>query len=363
MNKIFNISSALLLTAILLLTAACSSDSSNDVQTPPTPNNPQEITLNPTVWQMMEGTRATTYDAGTLTRGSFTAAAYVANSTTAYISPVTVNYETGKWVFSDGKHYWPAEGNLDFFAYMPAEKPNYITSEPTYSVQSSTPQASFTCANIPMTYNATDPTAGQGSSLQEFIWGITIGQNKTNQGESGVTMKFRHPFARLRFQLAASHPDIIINSITFKNLKTGGTCTLNNTDIDATYYYKTSEWSDLTGSSNLVMTLAGKDSDGNWIAASENTFNSNPSSVVPIGGWGGEPATHQHVDLLVIPQTFAGEIEVNAGWNDWGDTPVAHTVSKTISAITWQPGKTYTYTFTISTDDLTVDINSYTEQW
>ncbi|MBQ6405250.1 MAG: fimbrillin family protein [Prevotella sp.] len=363
MNKIYNTSHVLLLTAILLLAAACSSDSSNDVQpSPNTPNTSQEISLIPTVWQMMEGTRAAFYEGGNIT-SSFTVAAYSANTTTAYISPVAVNYVTDKWSFSDGKHYWPASGNLDFFAYMPAEKPNYITSEPTYSVQSSTPQASFTCANIPMTYNATDPTAGQGSSLQEFIWGITIGQNKTNQGESGVTMKFRHPFARLRFQLAASHPDIIINSITFKNLKTGGTCTLNNTDIDATYYYKTSEWSDLTGSSNLVMTLAGKDSDGNWIAASVNTFNSNPSSVVPIGGWGGEPATHQYIDLLVIPQTFAGEIEVNAGWNDWGDTPVAHTVSKTISAITWQPGKTYTYTLTISTDDLTVDINSYTEQW
>ena len=368
MNKIYNTSHVLLLTAILLLTAACSSDSSNDVQPSPTSNTSQEISLVPTVWQMMEGTRAAFYKGGNIT-SSFTAAAYSANTTTAYISPVAVNYVTDKWSFSDGKHYWPASSNLDFFAYMPAEKPNYITSEPTYSVQSSTPQASFTCANIPMTYNATDPTAGQGSSLQEFIWGITIGQNKTNQGESGVTMKFRHPFARLRFQLAASHPDIIINSITFKNLKTGGTCTLNDTGKEDSYY-KTSAWSDLTGSSNLVMTLVSKDNDGNFVMTDANgninvdnaaKFHSNPTNVIPIGGYSG--GTHQYVDLLVIPQTFAGEIEVNAGWNDWGDTPVAHTVSKTISAIEWQPGKTYTYTFTISTDDLTVDINSYTEQW
>ena len=211
-----------------------------------------------------------------------------------------------------------------------------------------------------MTYDATDPAAGQGSSLQEFIWGITVGQDKTNQGASGVTMKFRHPFARLRFQLAASHPNIIINSITFKALKTGGTCTLNASEKEDNYY-KTSAWSDLTGSSDLVMTLAGKDNDGNWIAAYVNTFNSNPASVVPIGGY--ENSAHQYVDLLVIPQAFAGAIEVNASWNDWGDTPVPHTVSTTISAITWQPGKTYTYTFNISTDDLTVDINSYTEQW
>ena len=363
------INKAQLLMFCSLLLAGCSGDGDGrDV--PVSETDKTEIRLAADVWNVMEGTRATTIAGGTLTSGSFTASAYVGNTTTAYINSVQVDYVTDKWVWNDGKHYWPASGNLDFFAYMPAEKPNYITSEPTYSVQSSTPQASFTCANIPMTYNATDPTAGQGSSLQEFIWGITIGQNKTNQGESGVTMKFRHPFARLRFQLAASHPNIIINSITFKNLKTGGTCTLNNTDIDATYYYKTSEWSDLTGSSNLVMTLVSKDNDGNFVMTDANgniivdnaaKFYSNPTSVIPIGGYSGE--MHQYVDLLVIPQTFAGEIEVNAGWNDWGDSPVAHTVSKTISAITWQPGKTYTYTFTISTDDLTVDINSYTEQW
>jgi hypothetical protein len=245
---------------------------------------------------------------------------------------------------------------------MPATKPSYITG-PTYSIVESHPQASFTCT-LPMTYNAATPEADQGSSLQEFVWGLTIGQNKTDQGASGVTMKFRHPFARLKFQLAASHPNVQINSITFKKLKTGGTCTLNNTDIADTYYYTTSAWSSLTpaeGGSNLVMTLASKDNDDKWITAPVNTFNDNPASVVPIGGYSG--GVHQYVNLLVVPQTFAGEIEVNASWNDWGDTPVEHTVSTTIPAITWQPGYSYTYTFNISTDDLTVNVTNFTEQW
>jgi hypothetical protein len=376
MNKIFNISSTLLLTAILLLTAACSSDSSNDVQPSPTPNTSQEISLIPTVWQMMEGTRASFYNTGTISSGSFTAAAYVANSTTAYINPIQVNWNTSQWEWSDGKHYWPASGNLDFFAYMPKAdtKPSYITSGPTYSVVSSNPQAAFTCANLPMTYNLpTSTTAGQGSDLQEFVWGITVGQNKAGQGTSGVTMKFRHPFARLRFQLSASHPNVIINSITFKALKTGGTCTLNNTSIEDTYYYKTCAWTDLTpaeGTSNLVMTLVAKDEKGNWIMTDNDgniivdnaaKFYTKLASVVPIGGYAS--SAHQYVDLLVVPQLFGGEIEVNAGWNDWGDTPVNHTVTTTIPSITWQAGYTYTYTFNISTDDLTVNVTNFTEQW
>ena len=357
---------SLLLTVSMLLVACTGSDGDVD-STPAAPatTDADDIRFNATVWQVMQAAprRATTYETGTLTSGSFTAAAYVANSTTGYITPVAVDWVKDKWVFSDGKHYWPASGNLDFFAYMPATKPSYIAEVPSYSIKSSSPQAQFTCT-LPMSYDAASPAEGQGSSLQEFVWGITVGQNKANQGASGVTMKFRHPFARLKFQLAASHPDIQINSITFKNLKTGGTCTLNNTAIADTYYYTTSAWSSLTpadGTSNLVMTLASKDGSGNWITADVNTFNSNPTSVVPIGGWA--ESAHQYVDFLVVPQPWAGEIEVNASWKDWGDELVEHTVTTTIPAITWQPGYNYTYTFYISPDDLVVNVTNFTEQW
>ena len=354
------ISKAQLLMFCSLLLAGCSGDGDGrDV--PVSETDKTEIRLAADVWNVMEGTRATTIDGGTLT--SFKASAYVGNTTTAYINPVQVDYVTDKWVWSDGKHYWPASGNLDFFAYMPATAPTYITTGPTYSIVESHPQASFTCENLPMTYNAATPAAGQGSSLQEFIWGITVGQNKANQGASGVTMKFRHPFARIKFQLAKNHPAIQINSITFKGLKTGGTCTLNNTAIADTYYYTTSVWPSLTpaeGGSDLVMTLASKDGDDKWIAADVNTFNNDPSNTTPIGGWTG--SAHDFVNLLVIPQNWTGQIEVNASWNDWGDTPVEHTVTATIPA-TWQPGYSYTYTFNITLEDLVVNLTDFTEQW
>ena len=168
-----------------------------------------------------------------------------------------------------------------------------------------------------------------------------------------MPLNFKHPFARIRFQLAASHPDVQINVITFKNLKTGGTCMFSAAE--------TSSWASLTGNADLVMTLASKDNQGNYITAPINTFNSNPASEVPIGGYSG--GAHQYDDLIVIPQEWNGEIEVNASWNDWGDTPVAHTVTATIPAITWEAGKSYTYTFSISTDDLVVNITNFTEQW
>ena len=325
------------LTAVLL--TGCSGDSASSIE--PEPQDTKTgIKINADVWRVMEGTRATTYDNQTAlqTEGSFTCGVYTENTTTAYVSPTTVNWSSTEWLFSDGKHYWPSSGNLDFFAYMPTTSQSCITG-PTYTTARS-PQ--IVCANLPMTYSSATPSAGQGG-LKEFIWALTTGQNKASQGSTGVTMTFKRPFARIKFQLAASHPDITINSITFKSLKTGGTCTFNGT---------TSTWSSLTpaeSTSNFVMTLTGD-------AA---TFNNNPASVVPIGGYA--ESAHQSVNILMVPQAFAGAIEVNITWNNWGELKT-ETLSTSVPT-TWQAGYSYTYTFTIDKQALKVDIEKFTEQW
>ena len=109
-----------------------------------------------------------------------------------------------------------------------------------------------------------------------------------------------------------------------------------------------------------MMTLASKDGDDKWIAAPVNTFSKDADNTTPIGGWTG--SAHDFVNLLVIPQNWTGQIEVNASWNDWGDTPVEHTVTASIPA-TWQPGYSYTYTFNITLEDLVVNLSDFTEQW
>ena len=310
---------------------------------PDTSAEANEIRFRADVWRVMEGTRATTFNGGTLTSGSFTASAYNAGTTTAYFSPTTINWVTDKWVFSDGKYYWPSSGDLDFFAYMPATKPSYI-SDITYAVSGSpaTAHPFFICSGLPMTYkNAyTDDKSvehaeeGQGSSMQEFVYALTTGQNKADQGASGVTMSFKRPFARINFKLSASHPDIIINSITLKGLKTGGTCTFDGS---------TSTWSSLTpadNTSDFVMSLYGDEASFSYDASAQT-----------IG-----------VPYLMVPQSFAGGIEVDATWKEW-DEDIHRTVTATLPVVTWQAGYSYTYTFTITENDLKVSTEKYTEQW
>ncbi len=317
--------SCVLLVLTCLLTACSGGGGNSEELDPPAPNptpNPtsenQEIKLNANVWNMMEGMRATFYDAGTITSGSFTASAYVENTTTAYISPVTVNWVTDKWEFSDGKHYWPATEKLDFFAYMPKEesKPSYITSV-TYAVNGTpAPAPYFTCTNLPIAFTTADAT-------QEFIWALTTGQNKTEQGATGVTMTFKHPFARIKFKLsAASGEHVKVNSITISNVYRDGVCTIDNTGASI------------------------------WSALSNNTGN----LVIS-----GDPATDDDAAYLVIPNNYGSQtLTVNATWDDWSVVTKDVTASVTFN---WVAGSSYTYTLTLSKYALKVDTNQFTEQW
>ncbi len=314
---------------VTLLAIACSSDGGDTPSTPPA-NTQDEINIKAQVWQVMQGAprRAHTYDnaAALQTEAHFTCTAYQANSLTAYISTTTVDWDSGdnRWEFNHGSdhYYWPASGNLDFFGYMPATKPSYITAGPTYTAEHN---VTFTCSSLPMT------NAGQGSSLKEFMFGMALGRNEENAG-TGVPLQFQHPFARIKLQLAASHPNVTINSITFRGIYNNG-----NYDHSAS-----PKWSTSGVATNFVLSLTGE-------AA---VFNNNPASEKQIGDY-----------YIMIPQNWGGEIVVNADCLYWGEKKNYPSLTTTV-ATNWQPGYSYTYTFTINPDDLKVGTTSqFTEQW
>ena len=306
MRKRINISYAtltLLLTAALML-AACSSDSTDDA---PDQLQHDEIRLKADAWQFMAGTRATTYNSTNLQSEAFTCYAYQAGTTTKYIDGAPVSYTDGNWSFTDGKKYWPATGSLDFFAYMPATPPSYITSGPTYTEDHN---VTFTCTNLDMV-NAT-----------EFVYDLVTGKNKDNASE-GVSLTFKHPFARINLRWANyDHSDITSVTVKFKGVKNNGSY-----NKSATPQWTTS------------------DDDIEFTVTELNEYNAASPTY-----------------YLAIPQNWTGAIEVNASWNDWGDTPVPHTVTATIPT-TWESGYSYTYTFNITPEDLTVNTSNFTEQW
>lgn len=328
----------LLLTAAILM-AACSGDDASNTPTPT--NDKTEIAFNTATTTWHDATRATTYDNNAALQGEtegFACYAYNAGeATNPYINGSNVKYVDSEWKFQDGKHYWPAEGSLDFFAHVPAILPSCITnnsdvaSKVTYVARN--PQ--FKCKNLPMAYSSASPTENQGSGLQEIMLAMATGQNKAGQGASGVALRFYHPFTRIKMVLSASQAkDITINTITFKSLKNNGFCSF-------AYNESTSKW---------VSTWTPSGDATDFKATLNQAFIAT-GSAQEIG-----------VPYIMIPQTWSGAIEVEATWDDWG-VSLKHTLSTTLPPITWAAGTSYTYTFTISETELIVDGTKYTEQW
>lgn len=321
------------------LLAGCSG--SEDDDTPEADS--QEIRLDASVWKVVEGTRAkaparsltraTTFDndAALKEEAHFTCVAYNANTTTAYIPTTTVDWNStsSAWEFNNGSshYYWPlpaTEGgacpSLDFFGYMPTTTPSYITTGPTYTAAHN---VTFACSNLPMTH------ASQ-SGIKEFVFGMAVDQNKEN-ASAGVPLTFQHPFARIKLQLAASHPDVTINSIAFKSIKNNGSYSKDDSP----------QWTSSGDATDFTLTLTGD----------ARIFNNNPASTRQIGDY-----------YLMIPQEWTGVIEVDADCVSWGETKNYPSLTTTVPT-TWQPGYSYTYTFNISPDDLRVNIERFTEQW
>lgn len=307
----------MVMTAALMMTG-CSSDD-GDTPQPPQPTPQEEklpITIKANVWQMMDGTRATTFDNtdSIQSEGHFFCTAYDAGTITVNTfsgvnSQVDWDNTVSKWTFADGVHRWPDSGSLDFFAYMPATQPTYITAI-TYAAGA----PSFTC-DMRRTVD------------KEFIWALTTGQNKETNGRDGVTMTFKHPFARIYFQLSEeSGTHIKINSITISgsDFYHTGTCTLSSDGTTST-----STWSNKGGAAALG-TL---DIDTPYIVI-PNDYGSNESTKT---------------------------ISVEAEWDDW--SKVTKTITSSPLTINWQAGFSYTYTLTISKYGLKVDTSKYTEQW
>lgn len=308
---------------VTLLASACSKDGADGNEVTNRNEAKKEIGIKPDVWKMTEGTTRTTFYTNS-DLATFKCAAYNENTMTAYIDPVDVYKSGDNWIITGRPYYWPASGNLDFFAYMPATPPSYIAADPalTYTAAHN---VTFTCSGLPMT------NTGQGSDLKEFMFGMALGRNEENAG-TGVPLQFQHPFARIKLQLAASHANVTINSITFRSIKNNG-----NYNHSAT-----PKWSTTGGATDFTVTL----SDAAAI------FDNNPASPTQIS-----------TDFIMIPQDWTGVIVVNADCLYWGEKKNYPSLTTT-KPTTWQPGYSYTYTFNISPDDLKVEIDdTFTEQW
>ncbi len=311
MGKVSTYKMAFMLLAATTLLAGCSGDDFNGNGN--VNGNSNNITFNTNVSNFIS--KATIYDNSNLE--SFTCTAYNATTTTAFIEPTQVERTGSKWQFAQDQ-YWPGASGLDFFAYMPATAPTYI-SNISYSTAR---QPQFVCTGLPTT------TEDQ-KDLKEFVCAMETDKTKANSSE-GVRMTFQHTFAKLLFELNPASDGITINSITIAPstpanvFKTGGTCTYNNTNGKW-------EWSSFTGSEGSIV-------------ASLNT------------------------PFLVIPNNYQStefKITVNVIRSSISTTPMnmSAIIKYEKDLMNWEAGYVYKFSLTFTPEILIVDTDKWAEQW
>ena len=317
--------------AVILLAACSGDDTQSDTYVG---DDTQEIRFSADVRQVKSGTRITTIDnpAG-LQLQDIRIDAYVNGTNTSVISRAMLHYADASWKFwgsgVETHYYWPIEGSyiaiegsyigpvtsLDFVGYCPFTKPGNLPSEPAYASSAVT----FSCDM------SNYMTSAAQASLTEFMYAILPAQTYATQvaARGRLPLVFQHPFARIKF-VNGNPATIMIKKITFKNIYTKGSFSSNSNP----------KWS-------------GLDSKADFVADINHANYNLPAAI-------GD-------SYIVLPQDFAGDIEVVATWIDWGED-FDHTVTATVPT-TWQPGYSYTYTFNIRNRDLIVNLEKYTEQW
>lgn len=331
----------LVLAAILL--SGCSGDDS-----PETGAKGPEICLNADVGQVKAETRLTSVDnAGDMqNNGEIVLSAYFNNSSTkaAYFEDAKFSYNTPFWQGSGTHYYWPIDGSilegvgtpsLDFVGYWPADATDSsVDIKDRYYIQrvedpeSGEEDPTYIPYYDPVTGNfifKCDMSSVDQDDIREFMYAITTNQTYAGLDGDALPLVFRHPFARIKFQLSAAS---VSAGVTFDNV--GNYISVSGLMSQGKYTYTSSSssevWSELGGPLEIRL-----DKD------------------------------HIGDAPFVIPFSGTIRLTVNADWSVWGEK-TSNTVSTDLT-VDWSPGTSYTYTLTITPSDLTVDTQKFTEQW
>ncbi len=273
---------------------------------------------------------------------------YIGDGRVWYRGNEEVETETGvkDWINVDESgastdYYWPNEGALNFFAYMPS---NGYTKKKTYVTLSGYTHDTgqqFSC-DLPAT-NADDANA------IEFIYAYTPNQTFTNAvpGSDGVKrtpLKFVHPFSLVCFQLGSGSIRMTVKSITLGNLHLQGTFSTGQT---STADGDIGTWQP-TGSTETYKATIDKRIPNQ---VNYNTVFGGPFVMMP-----------QDLESVSLRLEFQRE-EMESGSTD--ETTETETLDAlaTTNIPKWEPGKRYTYTLMHGDNNEEIYFNVEVEDW
>lgn len=216
---------------------------------------------------------------------------------------------TGKYSF-DQIYYWPASNErLSFMAYAPYESALAVLAD----ADKSQPDPGAQKINFTVASTVTDQV--------DLMTATTMLQSPSTTGTPSVALEFQHQLAGIRFVVGQQFPTQgYIQKITLKNVYAGGTYTLTDgATLGSWSYGARADYVALTADQKLTGEV------GQTITTDAQTF-------------------------LMLPCTFASNDEAAVEIDYW-DGYAKHTVTASLTGVTWEAGKTYTYE--LSSENLT----------
>ena len=216
---------------------------------------------------------------------------------------------TGKYSF-DQIYYWPASNErLSFMAYAPYESALAVLAD----ADKSQPDPGAQKINFTVASTVTDQV--------DLMTATTMLQSPSTTGTPSVALEFQHQLAGIRFVVGQQFPTQgYIQKITLKNVYASG-----------------------------IYTLSDGATPGSWVYGSRYDYVAGTADQ-ELTGEVGQAITTATQTFLMLPCTFASndaaEVEI-----DYWDGYAKHTVTASLTGVTWEAGKTYTYE--LSSENLT----------
>jgi hypothetical protein len=255
----------------------------------------------------------------------------------------------GTWTYDGVRKYWPATGNISFFAYAPfVDVEDTFTLYPTKLADAGAPTIDYT---VP---------AGIIDQI-DLMWGNRPDMTFADSNNGQVELTMNHALTRVDFEVKLDmeeqgRPFIVeFNELTVRNVTGEGVLDMSKTPADADLW-TTTRPADDTGWASYTMTPTGHG------GLADLTFDA--QNVVPAAGeidaWSWNKLFKQNQYLMLIPQTLVAQSD--------GLTPaeveLKYTVTNTYTGIeenmsvvlpiggsnipTWEPGMGITYQITVS---------------
>lgn len=276
-------------------------------------------------------------------------------------------YDSGKWTNTYDESIWTGRSKLNFYMYMPMD----MTVAPEGGTA---PVSNLNFEDQKITFKYTSPA--NAADQDDILFSYKELKKSEYNPKEGASILFHHALTGVKFRL--ENPDVItsINSVTFNNIVTEGSCTVTPKDekeVDPGVDNPTGHYSSGDGAT-VVWDLGEEDEEVRGNVSSGDfgdlvTYGSGKGEVANFGAKGTYPESfakkgndnnlndaQASQTFWLIPQPITADVQLTISYTDAAGKDHDWTVDfgTAVGSVVWKAGQIRTYT--IKVDEVNVMI-------